>query len=366
VKRLVLAGAGHAHALVLQQWARAPLPGVELLVVSPHAHAPYSGMVPGWLAGRYRFDEIVIDFAALCARAGARWIAGEVQAVDPQRGRLALADGPELAWDLLSLNIGSTLRPPALGHARMLALRPLAALRPAWEAELARWQADAGTAPFRVTAVGGGAAGVEALLAVTAALRASRPQRALAPRLVSRSPVLLADLCEPARRAAHRALARAGVTVQLDTPWSPVLDADSDLVVWAAGAQAHDGLLDPARRGGLAVSPAGFVCIDRELRSVSHPQVYAAGDCAHWNGLEGLPKAGVHAVRMGPVLAHNLRAALGQGHPRTLQPQRHFLVLLSTADGRAIAARGAFGASGAWAGWWKERIDRAFVARFRP
>ena len=59
-------------------------------------------------------------------------------------------------------------------------------------------------------------------------------------------------------------------------------------------------------------------------------------------------------------------AALGRGHPRTLQPQRHFLVLLSTADGRAIAARGAFGASGAWAGWWKERIDRGFVAGFRP
>ncbi|MFZ4650886.1 MAG: FAD-dependent oxidoreductase [Rubrivivax sp.] len=382
MKRLVLAGAGHAHALVLQQWARAPLPGVELVVVSPHAHAPYSGMVPGWLAGRYRFDEIVIDFAALCARAGARWIAGEVQAVDPQRGRLALADGPELAWDLLSLNIGSTLRPPELGHARVLALRPLAALRPAWEAELARWQADRSGAPFRVTAVGGGAAGVESLLAVAAALRAhrsdgsgrprrpGRPGRPLVLRLVSRAPRLLAELCEPAQRAAHRALARAGVQVQLDTPWHAALDADSDLVMWAAGAQAHDWMLDPARRGGLAVSAQGFVRVDAQLRSISHPQVHAAGDCAHWQApgpqATGLPKAGVHAVRMGPVLAQNLRAALGHGRARTLQPQRHFLVLLSTADGRAIAARGAFGASGAWAWWWKERIDRGFVARFRP
>ena len=372
-KRLVLAGAGHAHALVLRQWARAPLPGVEVVLVSPQPRVPYSGMVPGWLAGFYRFEDIEVDFAALCARAGARWVPGELHAVEASRGRLTTAAGDELAWDVLSLNVGSTLRPAATAHARVLALRPLAALRPAWEAELARTQAGACTAPLRVTAVGGGAAGVEALLAVAAALRARQPGRAQVLRLVSRAPQLLADLCEPARRAARRALERAGVAVHTATPWSAALDADTDLVIWAAGAQAHDWQLDPARRGGLAVSAQGFVRVDPGLRSVSHPQVYAAGDCAHWDGPggagpgppAGLPKAGVHAVRMADVLAHNLRAALGQGCPRALRPQRHFLVLLSTADGRAIAARGPWGASGAWAWWWKDRIDRGFVAGLR-
>ena len=133
-------------------------------------------------------------------------------------------------------------------------------------------------------------------------------------------------------------------------------------MLWATGAEAHAWQLDPARRGPLAVSERGFVRIDAQLRSVSHPQVFAVGDCAEW--AEPLPKAGVYAVRMGPVLAHNLRAALGQGSMMAYRPQRDFLALLATADGRAIASRGPFGASGRWAWRWKDRIDRGFLRRF--
>ncbi|HRH85461.1 MAG TPA: hypothetical protein PLO41_01320, partial [Rubrivivax sp.] len=125
--------------------------------------------------------------------------------------------------------------------------------------------------------------------------------------------------------------------------------------------------LDPARRGVLAVDDRGFVRIDGQLRSVSHPQVFASGDCASWPG-HALPKAGVHAVRMGPVLAGNLRAALlgpaDAGAPKAHRPQRHFLALLATGDGRAIASRGPFGAEGAWAWRWKDRIDRRFLRQF--
>jgi NADH dehydrogenase FAD-containing subunit len=95
--------------------------------------------------------------------------------------------------------------------------------------------------------------------------------------------------------------------------------------------------------------------------------VFASGDCASWPGA-GLPKAGVHAVRMGPVLAGNLRAALrgpaGAADLRPHRPQRHFLALLATGDGRAIASRGPFGAEGAWAWRWKDHIDRRFLRQF--
>lgn len=107
--------------------------------------------------------------------------------------------------------------------------------------------------------------------------------------------------------------------------------------------------------------------IDEQLRSVSHPQVFATGDCASWAG-QALPKAGVHAVRMGPVLASNLRAALrapaAAGDLRVHRPQPRFLALLATGDGRAIASRGPFGAEGAWAWRWKHRIDRRFLKQF--
>lgn len=365
MKRLVLAGAGHAHALLLRDWARSPLHDVELVVVSPQPLAPYSGMVPGWLAGAYRDDETAVDFPALCAAAGARWVADEVAALDPQARRLKLRQGVALDYDRLSLNIGSTLRPPSLPHAVVLSMRPLSALRATWHALLARVRDDPSREPLRVTAVGGGAAGFESLLAVRARLRQLRPDRALQARLVSRGAQLLPGLSAAARRAALRELQRAGVELLAGTAWHDALARPGEIVLWAAGAQAHDWLRDPQRRGGLDADAAGFVRIDARLRSLSHPEVFATGDCASWAhaGEPALPKAGVYAVRMAPVLARNLRASLHGQALRDYVPQRRHLVLLATGDGRAIASRGWLGASGRWVWWWKDRIDRAFIAR---
>ncbi|HLL13335.1 MAG TPA: FAD-dependent oxidoreductase [Rubrivivax sp.] len=362
MKRLVLAGAGHAHAQVLLDWARAPLPGVELAVLSPHALAPYSGMVPGWLSGAYRFEQIAIDFPALCRAAGARWIEGEIHALDAGRRRLSLGNGDQIGYEFLSLNVGSTLTPQANGPASILSLRPLSELRPQYEAMLARWVSDRSERAITITAVGGGAAGFESLLAVRARLQGLRPDRTVHAGLVTRGTTLLPDLSPAARRAALRTLHRAGVTLQLGVAWCDTIARSSELVLWATGAEAHAWQRDPARRGPLAVSERGFVHVDAQLRSLSHPEVFAVGDCAEW--ARPLPKAGVYAVRMGPVLSHNLRAALGQGQPRPYKPQRRYLVLLSTSDGRAIASRGALGGHGRWAWHWKDRIDRRFVDRF--
>ncbi|WP_162520729.1 FAD-dependent oxidoreductase [Pseudaquabacterium pictum] len=362
----MLAGAGHAHALVLRALVRQPMPGVEVVVISPEPLAPYSGMVPGWLSGHYRFDEIAIDFPPLAAAAGARWCRDEIHALDPARRQLRLADGSTLDYDVLSLNVGSTLQPPPAEHAQMLPLRPLAMLHRRYENLLERWARAPADRPFVVTAVGGGAAGFEALLAVLTRLRALRPDHPVHGSLLTRGTRLLPGLAPAARRAAQRALDRAGVTVQFGSGWCTSVDR-SDVVLWATGAEAHGWQRDPARRGSLAVDEQGFVRIDELLRSVSHPQVFATGDCASWSG-QALPKAGVHAVRMGPVLAGNLRAALrvpaAAGDLRVHRPQRHFLALLATGDGRAIASRGPFGAEGAWAWRLKDCIDRRFLQQF--
>lgn len=358
MKWLLLVGAGHAHAQVLRDWAAAPLPGVELTVVSPAPLAPYSGMVPGWLAGVYRYEQCCIDFAALARAAGARFVAGEVAALDAARRTVTLADASALGYDVLSLNIGSTLRPPAVDGPVLLPLRPLARLRSAYESLLEGLATD-GRA-LALTAVGGGAAGVEATLAVLARLRALQPRRPLAARLVTRSHTLLPGMAPGAARRARAALERAGVRVQCGTAFDPRDAAGDDVLLWATGAVAH---LWPSA-SALACSDDGFVRVDACLRSTSHPVVHAVGDCAAW--AEPLPKAGVFAVRMGPLLSHNLRAALGHGSARAYAPQRRYLALLATADGRAIAAWGRWSAEGAWAWRWKDRIDRGFIARFAP
>lgn len=363
MSRLLLIGAGHAHVQVLRDWAQRPIPGAELVLVTPGPLAPYSGMVPGWLAGRYAFEDICIDAAALAAAAGARLVTASLQALDADRRTARLDTGETLAWDWLSLNTGSTLDPPADLGPPVLALRPLAALQPAWDALLARHAVDRSTQPLRLMAVGAGAAGFEVLLAARARLLALRPDRPVAATLLSRGPDLLPGLAPGAVRAAQRALQRIGTRLQLGTELTPALAAGQDLLLWATGAQAHAWQRDPRRRGTLAVDGAGFVRVDAQLRSVSHPQVFAVGDCAAFD--PPLPKAGVYAVRQGPVLTAQLRAALtGAPPPPGDMPQRRFLVLLATGDGRAIASRGRLWAAGRWVWHWKDRIDRGFVAGF--
>ncbi len=365
MKRLVLVGAGHAHVQVLRAWAAAPLPGVELVLVSPQALAPYSGMVPGWLAGAWRFDDICINAAALAAAAGARWLADAVVGLDPVTRQLRLGQGALLAYDVLSLDIGSTLYPPepqALAPGvRLMAMRPLDGLQARWDALLAEYlDANPATA-WHVTAVGGGAAGVESLLAILARLRTLRPHRPVAGTLVSRSASLLPGMASGAVRAAHAALVAAGITLHLGVDFDPAVHHGAvgacHVVLWAAGAQAQHW----PQHSGLATDGQGFIAVDGQLRSLSHPEVHAAGDCAAWP--QPLPKSGVYAVRMGPVLTRNLRAALGQGSAATYTPQRRALALLSTADGRAIASWGPLSAQGRWVQRWKQRTDTAFVQR---
>ena len=360
MKRLVLIGAGHAHAQVLKDWITLPVPGTEIVVVSPAALAPYSGMVPGWLAGIYRFDEICIDFAALASAAGAQLVSDELATMDPNRRRVQLRSGASFGYDVLSLNVGSTLSPPApaRGGARVLSLRPLGGLRKAWDAQLADPSVTATDTPLRVTAVGGGAAGVEAVLAAVVHLRSLRPSRPVRGTLLTRGDTLLPGMAPAARRSARAALAAAGVTTQLGTAYNDSVAASCDLLLWATGADAHAWQRDC----GLAVGPTGFIRVDERLRSVSHPQVHAVGDCAEW--AEPLPKAGVYAVRMGPVLSRNLRAALGAGEAVAYHPQQRFLALLATADGSAIASWGRWSLRGRWVWRWKDRIDREFLRRF--
>jgi pyridine nucleotide-disulfide oxidoreductase family protein len=359
MKRLLLIGAGHAHAQVVKEWIGSPVPGCELVLVSPSALAPYSGMVPGWLAGTYRFEEICIDFAALLAAAGGRVVIGEVASLDLDRRQVQLHSGSVLDYDVLSLNIGSTLTPPpATQRMKVLSLRPLGELRRAWDDLLTEDRLGTADDPLDVTAIGGGAGGVEALLAVLARLREQHLQRAVRGALITRSTRLLPGFAPAAVRSAEAALARAGVSVQLGSAYGPSVEPSTDLLLWATGAEAHAW----PRESGLAVSERGFIRVDERLRSVSHAEVYAVGDCAQW--APPLPKAGVYAVRMGPVLSGNLRAALGVGTDTIYAPQRVFLALLATADGSAIASWGRWSAQGRWAWRWKDHIDRSFIARY--
>ncbi len=368
MKKLLLVGAGHAHAQVLLEFARQKVRHVQLILVSPFERAPYSGMVPGWLAGHYNWEECCIDFKTLCQRAHARLVISHAKGIDTERSELILDDGSTLSYDWLSLNIGSTLMPPETSDVRVLPMRPLADLHARWHALLHEVGTLRHGASYRLAMIGGGAAGVESILAVHQKLTRLAPTVRLEFTLATHGERLVPGLAKGAARRLQRHLADCDIQVVKHFSASQIdgqaivsttgVTLTVDAVLWATGAQAPPWLAQT----GLATDERGFIRIDSMLRSVSHKNIFAVGDCTSWT--PSLPKAGVYAVRMGPVLAKNLLASIDSKPLHTYVPQRRYLVLIGTGGLYAVASWARFAWQGRWVWNWKERIDRRFIRRY--
>lgn len=368
---LVLVGGGHSHVAVVRRFGMSPVPGLRVTLISRDVHTPYSGMLPGLVAGHYEFDDCHIDLRPLCEASGVRLIHAEVSGVDRERRLVHCADRPSLPYDWLSLNIGSRPAlgeiPGASGHG--VAVKPIDRFLAHLEGLVARLAKD--PAPCRILVVGAGAAGVEIALACDFRLRQELGEYASQVHitLVSASDGILETHNRLVQRYFLRLLARRGIALRCG---ERVASAMADRLVFASGAvlegdeivwAIHAGAPDWPRESGLSCDPRGFVRVDAELRSLNDPRVFAAGDIAALQ--VPVPKSGVYAVRAGRALEQNLRRiALGR-RLRPYRPQRHFLSLLSTGERRAVASRGVLFAAGAWAWRWKDHIDRKFMRMFR-
>jgi len=373
VKRIVLVGGGHAHVHLLKVAASRLPPGTELVLISPGPRHHYSGMVPGFLEGTYEEPELAFDLAALAGAAGARFQRGTATSLSVEQRQVTVDGATALDFDAVSLDIGSAPvgmdLPGVAAHAATV--RPMSravALRDRLDLLLERPSRE----PVHVAVVGAGAAGVEVALAVhRRILRAGRTVRVT---LVDAGEHLLPDFSPRVRARAAGILEKAGVGLRLRaratevTPEHLVLDAGealaSHLTVWLAGAAPPALLAD----SDLPRSPEGFFLVDAELRGVAgstgaRPPAWGAGDCIALEGAPWMPRAGVYAVRQSPVLAHNV---LTEEPPRSYAPQRSFLSLLNTADGRALLRWKGVVSHSCWAWWLKNAIDRRFMARYQP
>jgi len=370
MKRLVLLGGGHSHVEVLRRFGTDPLRDTDLVLLSPYADAVYSGMLPGWIAGHYTRDEYHIDLVRLTRFAHGRFIRSECTGIDPEARRVSCADGTTLPYDVVSLDTGTQSpvhdTPGATEHA--LPVKPVEHFAPAWD-EI-RNRTVGGQAPRRIAVVGGGAAGVEVLLAMQCRLRMLAPSAEIGFELASETTSLLPTHNDKVRAIFMRVLGRRGVTLRLGRAVERV-DAgmlrlrgggsvEADAIVWATGASAPPW----PRSAGLATDERGFVRVNECLQSVSHPQVFAAGDIASVDE-HPRPKSGVFAVRAGPPLAENLRRTLRGERLVAWKPQREALALISTGDRYAVASRGNLALEGKWVWRWKDRIDRRFMQRYR-
>lgn len=368
-RNLVLIGGGHTHALVLREWAINPAAGVSVTVVNPQAKAPYTGMLPGFIAGHYDRSALDIDLVRLARRAGARLITDFATGIDVAGKQVSLAERPDIAYDTLSVDIGITTKLPMIAGAAQHAVsaKPLGPFADQWEAFLTRSKRDELTPQIAV--IGGGVAGVELALAMAYRVRSEGFETGSV-NLIEAKSEILRETGSAARRKLRRELYHYGINVITNARVKKITaygvafeaglsDVQANFVVTATGARPYNWLSET----GLTLHQ-GYIEVDERLRSVNTPGIFAAGDCAHM-AFAPRPKAGVFAVRQAPVLLNNLRADLLGGKLQPYRPQKSYLKLISTGRESAITDKWGLAPKGKFIWRLKDKIDRDFMGQFQ-
>ncbi len=374
VKDVVLVGAGHAHVSVLRMFGMNPEPGVRLTLLTREVHTPYSGMLPGMIAGHYSADEAHIDTGPLARFANARLYQSAVTGLDLAGGRVLCNNRPPVPFDVLSINIGSTpgMQQVAGVAEHAVPVKPVDGFLARFETVRSRVLAARGKA--RIGVVGAGPGGVELLLALQH--RLTRDVRAagydpigLSFAIVTPSAEVLPAMPAGMRQRFTEIMRAREITVFANSKVTQVeaghvvLNGRErvplDEVFWTTRAEAAPWLRDT----GLTLDDGGFIRVGRTLQSLSHPNVFAAGDVASLDGYS-LPKSGVYAVRSGPTLATNIRNLLTNHPLHQHRPQKDALYLISTGDANAVGTRNGITFAGPWVWRWKDWIDRRFMHKF--
>lgn len=370
---LVLLGGGHSHAIVLKQWGMQPLPGVRLTLITDRSDTPYSGMLPGHIAGFYSRADCHIDLRPLAQFARAQFYCDRVVGLDLNQHQILCAEHPPVRYDLLSIDLGSTPTLPAAFADRVLPAKPISQFLERWEQVLARIR-ECPDRPVQLVIVGGGAGGVELALTMQRRIHqllqvAQQPLSNLTLHLVHQGLEVLTQHNRWVRQRFRQILQQRGITLHLGQSVTEVgddvircqsgLTIACDAVVWVTQASAPDWL----QQTGLALDPAGFIWVDETLRSISHANVFAAGDVATMQRFPR-PKAGVFAVRQGQPLFRNLQRSLRHLPLRPFRPQATYLSLIGTGDASAVASWAFMGWQAGWLWTWKDWIDRRFMRQF--
>ena len=401
VKDLVLVGGGHAHVHTIKMMGMNPVEGVRVTLISRDVETPYSGMLPGHIAGHYTKEECFIDLGKLCSFADVRLLHTSVCGLDPVKKVLHCSDNrPPVRYDVVSIDIGicpKTL--PGAGASDVdngiTAVKPIDSFSSRWDQIVERTIAageratvGAGTTEeraYRCAVVGGGAGGVELAFAMHTRLRNELTSRGYDPDLVrielfNRGKAIVPSHNQQVRDLLLKSAKEKGITIHVNTEIVDIFCASEAAAaagerflvsksgyrylfqeaVWCTQATAQSWLKEVP---GLETTDEGFVCVGATLESTTLKNVYAVGDVAHLTHAPR-PKAGVFAVRGGPPLTANLRARLLGEAQVDWTPQESFLGILGTADGRAVASKGPCGIEGEFIWKLKDRIDREWMAQY--
>lgn len=367
-KHIVLLGIGHTNAHIVRKWLMSPIPGADLTCVTNHYVATYSGMLPAMLAGQIDSQAMEIDLVKLCSIASARLIKSDVVGLDLAKRKVLFTTRPPIDFDVLSIGIGSV---PEASHIEIssknaLKIKPMQSFVARLLQAIDRLPSSRNE--LRIAIIGGGAAGVEIAFCLPNLVR-KHSKQTVKVEIVTRTSIMtdanarLAKLTQSQLHQKGIEITRGSV-VSVDDQEIRLSDGRTkaaDIVVVATGATAPTLLSDL----GLPTDPRGFLRTTSTLQTLADPSVFAVGDSG---SIESCPtaKAGVYAVRQGPVLWENIQRYLDNKPLRQFSPQRAFLRLLNTGDGRAIGSWHRLAFSGHWVKRLKDWIDESFMEKYRP
>lgn len=370
-RRIVLVGGGHAHVQVLEAFAKRRPAHSQVTVIVDTPIATYSGMVPGFVAGRYRATDLQIDVTPLAHACGAEMTVARAIEIDAQQRRIHLDNGASIAYDIASLDIGSTVAgldlPGVLHHA--VPTRPIGLFVQRVTQVDHRARAHPNDEPFHVVIVGGGIGGVELAFTLQRRLEALTGQLQMT--LLEHNNDILEGQSDALVQRIHRLARSRGIAIRCSCH---VARAEADSVtlahgdqlpchalVWVTGAVSQPIFAN----SGLSTDDRGFLRVRSTLQAQDHDELMAAGDCCTLIEHPRTPKAGVYAVRQGPRVTNNIHALLAGNPLRSYRPQRDFLTLINLGDGTAVGAKWGCSFQGRWVMTLKNWIDRRFMRRFQ-
>ncbi len=376
-----MVGGGHSHALVLRKMGMEPWPAnVGITLITNLADTPYSGMLPCHIAGLYDFDTAHIDLRPLTRFANCRLIMDQMVGLDPKKQQVICRDHPPIAYDTLSIDIGSTPTKSQVPGAAQYAIpaKPVPGLLRAWAAyldELEQALVEDPHTPATVSIVGGGVGGVEMAFAMQVRLWALMrqhdrdPMQQVAVHIFHRGAHLAKGRNRRTQKLVERMCRVRNIQVHTEQSVCKVmadrvrcqsgLEVACDRTFWVTNAAAPPWLTNSR----LALTADSFIAVKDTLQTCSHPNVFAAGDVATMVN-HHRPKAGVFAVRQGPPLYHNLKRHVLGKSLKPFRPQKRYLNIIDTDTQRSIASWGLFAVRAKWCRKWKDSIDRKFMSLF--
>ncbi|GBF80939.1 FAD-dependent oxidoreductase [Aphanothece sacrum] len=379
---LVLIGGGHSHAIALKLWGINPIPGVRLTLITNTCYTPYSGMLPGHVAGFYKFEEIHLDLRYLSQFSQAQFCLEQVIGLDLINNQVICQNYPPISFDYLSIDIGSTPKTDQVPGASTYAIRakPVPQFLEAWN-QLINQVINTPQNTYSVSIVGGGAGGVELALNMQTRLQnilqnSHQPLDNLTIHLLHQGSTLLTGHNDWVSKRFQQILKERKIQIYLNekvTKIAPKIDNNyqiicqsgliipSNPIFWVTQASAPNWI----KESGLMTDEKGFILVNNYLQSLSHPHIFATGDIATIEHYPR-PKAGVFAVRQGQPLFNNLQRIILDKPLKSYIPQKYYLSLIGTGDKKAIASWGCFGWESSWLWTWKDYIDRQFMAKFKP